>query len=170
MKFWVYLGLCFLLVPLQTTILGRANTMLVEPDVILVVVCLIGLLTDELEGALMGILLGFIQDLFSAGVAFPNLVTKGVLGILAGLIGRQIVQVSSLVVSMTVILLSSLSGLAFLYLARGHALWDAFLAVPTLLLPQAFLDAILAVGVFWGLRQVAARYYSFQPSVLREDR
>ena len=170
MKFWVYLGLCFLLVPLQTTILGRANMMLVEPDVVLVAVCLIGLLTDELEGAWMGILLGFIQDLFSAGVAFPNLVTKGVLGILAGLIGRQIVQVSSLVVSMTVILLSSLSGLAFLYLARGHALWDAVLAVPTLLLPQALLDAILAIGVFWGVRQVAARYYTFQPSVLREDR
>ena len=122
MKFWVYLGLCFLLVPLQTTVLGRASTTLVEPDLILVAVCLIGLLTNELEGALMGILLGFIQDLFSAGVAFPNLVTKGLLGILAGLIGRQVVQVSSTVVAMAVVLLSSLSGLAFLYLARGHAL------------------------------------------------
>ena len=68
-----------------------------------------------------------------------------------------------------VVLLSALSGLAFLYLARGHALWDAVLAVPTLLLPQALLDAILAVAVFWGVRQVAARYYSFHPSVLRED-
>jgi len=170
MKFWVYLGLCFLLVPLQTTVLGRASTTVVEPDVILVAACLIGLLTDELEGALMGILLGFIQDLFSAGVAFPNLVTKGLLGILAGLIGRQVVQVSSTVVAMAVVLLSSLSGLAFLYLARGHAFWDAFLAVPTLLLPQAVLDAILAVAVFWGVRQVAARYYSFSSSVLREDR
>lgn len=169
MKFWVYLCLCFLLVPLQTTALGRTGTTLVEPDVILVAVCLIGLLTDELEGALMGVLLGFIQDLFSAGVAFPNLVTKGLLGIAAGLIGQQVVQVSSIVVALTVVLLSSLSGLAFLYLARGHALWEAFLAVPTLLLPQALLDAILAVAVFWGVQRIAVRYYSPRSSVFRED-
>ncbi|MEX5213090.1 MAG: hypothetical protein NW703_02890 [Nitrospiraceae bacterium] len=169
MKFWVYLGLCLLLVPLQTTALGRTGTTLVEPDVILVAVCLIGLLTDELEGALMGVLLGFIQDLFSAGVAFPNLVTKGLLGIAAGLIGQQVVQVSSIVVALTVVLLSSLSGLAFLYLARGHALWEAFLAVPTLLLPQALLDAILAVAVFWGVQRIAVRYYSPRSSVFRED-
>lgn len=169
MKFWVYLCLCFLLVPLQTTALGRTGTTLVEPDVILVAVCLIGLLTDELEGALMGVLLGFIQDLFSAGVAFPNLVTKGLLGIVAGLIGQQVVQVSSIVVALAVVLLSSLSGLAFLYLARGHALGDAFLAVPTLLLPQALLDAILAVAVFWGVRRIAARYYPLRSSVFRED-
>ncbi len=149
MKAWTYVALVLFAVPLQTTVLGSVSLRNVEPDLVLVAVVVIGLLAGELEGALMGVLLGFVQDLFSAGVAFPNLITKGALGIAAGLIGHQVVQVTPLVVWGSGLVLSTGSGLAFLYLARGRALWEAILAVPTLLLPQAILDAILAAAVFW---------------------
>lgn len=155
MKSWVYVGLVLLAVPLQTTVLGYLSVRNVEPDLVLVAVVLIGLLAGEIEGALMGVLLGFMQDLFSAGVAFPNLITKGAMGIAAGLIGRQVVQVTPLVAWVSGVVLSVGSGLAFLYLARGRALWEAILAVPMLLLPQAILDGVLAAGVFWAMTALA---------------
>ncbi len=166
MKGWVYAALITFAVPLQTTVLSHVSIRHVEPDIVLVAVVLIGLLTDELEGALMGVLLGFAQDLFSAGVAFPNLITKGALGIAAGLFGRQVVQVTPLVVGISGLLLSTGSGLAFLYLARGY-FWEAVLAVPTLLLPQAVLDAVLALGVFWVMTTVLPIFGAPQVVVTR---
>lgn len=166
MKGWVYTALIFFAVPLQTTVLSHVSIRHVEPDIVLVAVVLIGLLTDELEGALMGVVLGFAQDLFSAGMAFPNLITKGALGIAAGLIGRQVVQVTPLVVGISGLLLSTGSGLAFLYLARGY-FWEAVLAVPTLLLPQAVLDAVLALGVFWVMTTVLPIFGAPQVAVTR---
>ncbi len=154
MKTWVYVALVLFAVPLQTTVLGHFSFRHVEPDIVLVAVVLIGLLAGEVEGALMGILLGFVQDLFSAGSAFPNLITKAVAGIAAGLIGRQVVQVTPLVVWVSGLLLSTGSGMAFLYLARGRSVLDALVTVPTLLLPQALLDGVLAAAVFWVMTSV----------------
>ena len=151
MKSWLYAALILFAVPLQTTVLGNLSLRNVEPDLVLVAVVLIGFLCGELEGALMGVAMGFVQDLFSAGVAFPNLITKGMMGIVAGLIGQQVVRITPLVVLVSGVLLSTGSGMAFLYLARGRAIWDAILAVPTLVLPQAILDGVLAAGGFWGI-------------------
>ncbi|MFO0774383.1 MAG: rod shape-determining protein MreD [Nitrospiraceae bacterium] len=170
MKTWLYLGLVVFAVPLQTTVLGHFSFQRVEPDLVLIAVVLIGLLTGELEGALMGLVLGFVQDLFSAGVAFPNLITKGVLGIAAGLIGRQVVQVTTLVVAVSGLVLSTVSGLAFLYLARGHSPLDALMTVPTLLLPQALLDAALAALVFWLLTSVLPLFTGVAVPVTRMNR
>ncbi len=170
MKSWLYLALVVFAVPLQTTVLGHASIRHVEPDLVLIAVVLIGLLAGELEGALMGLLLGFVQDLFSAGGAFPNLITKGVVGIAAGLIGRQVVQVTSVVVWVSGLLLSTVSGLAFLYLARGRSPLDALLTVPTLLLPQALMDAVLAALVFWLVTSVMPLFTGVAVPVTRLNR
>ncbi|GKS57396.1 hypothetical protein YTPLAS18_09230 [Nitrospira sp.] len=154
MKSWLYAALILFAVPLQTTVLANLSLRNVEPDLVLVAVVLIGLLGGGLEGALMGVAMGFVQDLFSAGIAFPNLVTKGAMGIAAGLIGQQVVRVTPLVVLVSGLFLSAGSGMAFLSLARGRALWDAVLAVPTLVLPQAILDGMLAAAAFWAMTTV----------------
>lgn len=170
MKGWVYAALIVFAVPLQTTVLSHVSLRSVEPDLVLIAVVLIGLLAGELEGVLIGLLLGFVQDLFSAGAAFPNLITKSVVGFAAGLIGRQVVQVTTLVVAVSGLLLSTASGLAFLYLARGRSPLDALLTVPTLLLPQALMDAALAALVFWLMTSILPLFTGVAVPVTRLNR
>lgn len=170
MKGWVYAALIVFAVPVQTTVLSHVSLRSVEPDLVMIAVVLIGLLAGELEGVLIGLLLGFVQDLFSAGVAFPNLITKSLVGLIAGLVGRQVVQVTTFVVCMSGLLLSTASGIAFLYLARGRSPLDALLTVPTLLLPQSVMDGVLAALVFWLMTAVLPLFTGVTVPVTRMNR
>jgi rod shape-determining protein MreD len=150
MKPWVYLGLIIGLVPVQTTILRHASIGGIRPDLCLIATCLIGILAGELEGTLLGLGLGFTADLFSAGASGLNMLTKGAIGLLAGIAGRHLAHQTPLAVVLVVFVLSAASGLAFLFAGwPGLSAADAFLAVRTILLPQALLDAALASGLFW---------------------
>ena len=98
----------------------------------------------------MGLALGFVQDLFSAGGLGLNLLTKGLIGLLAGLIGRHLANTTPLAVF--ALLLS-----ASLFPSLGLALWgwsgeglaDAVMVVQSILLPQAAYDAASGVAIYW---------------------
>jgi len=149
-KQMLYAGLVFGLVPVQTTVLHYASIGGMRPDLCLVTACLVGFLAGEFEGMMLGLALGFMQDLFSAGELWLNMVTKGSIGLLAGLAGRYLANATPVAMLATMLGLSILSGTVFLVSVRtGQGLADAFLAVRSVMLPQAVLDAAVGVGVYW---------------------
>ena len=77
MRLLLYAVLVLTVVPIQTTLLNHVNILDVRPDLGLIVVCLVGFFGGELDGLLLGIILGWSQDLLSAGELWVNVVSKG---------------------------------------------------------------------------------------------
>ncbi|MGH7204942.1 MAG: rod shape-determining protein MreD [Nitrospiraceae bacterium] len=149
MKQVLYLTLVFGLVPIQTTVLAHASVGGIRPDLCLVAASLVGLFTGELEGLLLGLAMGFVQDLFSAGELWLNLVTKGSVGFLAGVAGRYVANATTITALAAILGLSFLSGTVFLFTVGPGGLRDASFAVRAVLLPQAMWDAALGAGLYW---------------------
>jgi cell shape-determining protein MreD len=146
----LYAGLVFGLVPFQSTILSYGSLGGVRPDLCLVATCLVGFLAGEMEGMMLGLALGFVQDLFSASDLCLNLVTKAMIGLLAGVAARHLASATPLAVLGTILAVSALSGVIFLAAVRGAGgpaeMGMAFL---TIVLPQALFDAGIGAGVYW---------------------
>lgn len=150
MKQTLYAALVLAVVPIQTTILHIIGLGGVRPDLCLIVTCLAGFLAGELEGVFLGLALGFVQDLFSAGGGWLNMASKGAIGFLAGLAARHLTHASPKAILATLFGLSCLSGLIFLVGLRvGEGLADELRMVRAVLLPQAVLDAALGTGLYW---------------------
>jgi hypothetical protein len=109
-KFFIYLILVLLLVPLQTTLLPHLSVWNVKPDLGLVAAALVGLFAGELEGLLVGLAIGWVLSLFSAGELWLSLLTNGGVGLLAGFLGRQVSQMTSVSLGLGLFLVSLTSG------------------------------------------------------------
>jgi hypothetical protein len=98
----------------------------------------------------MGVLLGCVQDLFSAGSLWVNLITKGLIGILAGLLGRHLANATPVTVCAFLFVLSVLSGSMTAVWIRAE---DNLTVVPhiiqSVVLPQALFDATLGAVIYW---------------------
>ena len=70
-----------------------------------------GLFAGELEGLLVGLAIGWVLNLFSAGELWLSLLTNGGVGLLAGFLGRQVSQVTSISLGVGLLLVSLASGL-----------------------------------------------------------
>src|SRR5207249_1345312 len=92
MKVLGYAWLILLLVPLQVVLVDRISLFGIRPDLPLVAVCLIGLYHGEIDALLAGIAIGFAQDLFCGGVHWGNLCLKPMLGLIAGLASRNVLN------------------------------------------------------------------------------
>ncbi len=150
MKPLLYALLLVGLVPLQATWLQYVAVAGVRPDLCLIAVSLTGLLAGEVEGMLLGLALGFVQDLFSAGEPGLNLITKGAIGLLAGLAGKRLGSSRLGSVLIVMLFLSLLSGLMFLSVSRAdHGLGEMFHAIGSVLLPQTAFDLTVAAALFW---------------------
>ena len=74
-------------------------------------VCLIGLIGGELDGLLVGLMLGWAMSLFSAQDLISGVVLKGMAGFVAGLAGRQMVYLSPIILVMGLLVASCVAGL-----------------------------------------------------------
>jgi len=151
MKPLVYLGLAVGLIPIQTTVLDHLSVAGVRPDVCLIAVSLIGFFGGLADGVLMGALLGFEQDLFSAGDAWVSVTTKVVIGLSGGLVGRYVSRVTPVTVTPMLLGLSLCSGMAFMFAGAGGQ--GTLAAVRSVLLPQALLDSVIGVAAYWVLAE-----------------
>jgi rod shape-determining protein MreD len=167
----LYVALVCGVVPMQVTLLQSAGLGGIRPDLCLIAACLIGILEGELEGLLVGLALGYVQDLFSAGEMWVNLLTKGLVGCLAGLAGSRLTQATPVSILGLLGGLSLLSGVILLIAVRtGEGLADQFYAVWSLLLPEAAFNAALGMAAYWLLAGLARREGGFQkvpPGFLR---
>ena len=147
MKMAAYAALVLLVIPVQIVLLDRISIAGIRPDLALVVVCLIGLYRSEVEAVLAGLALGFAQDLFSGGALWGNLCLKPILGLLAGLASRNLVNLTWAFVLVLMLGLSLLSG-TVMYLLKSFTGPGAnfFLAARGIILPQACYDAVLGLA------------------------
>jgi len=149
MKVLVYTTLVLLLVPLHTTLLPHMSVWGIKPDVGLVVAALIGLVMGELEGLVVGLAIGWVLNMYSAGDLWLSLVTKGGAGLLAGLLGRQVAQVTPLVLCMGLLILSFGEGIMAVSTMRVATVPQTLWMVQSIIVPQACFDAALGTGLFW---------------------
>jgi rod shape-determining protein MreD len=150
MRLALYLGLVLGVVPAQATLLGYVSFTGVRPDLCLVAVCLVGFVTGELEGLLIGMALGFVQDLFSAGDLWLNVMTKGAIGLLAGLAGKQVTNATPMTLLVSLVGLSALSGFIFLFSVRaGDGLVEHLLTMQSVLVPETIFNAAVGAGIYW---------------------
>lgn len=96
MKFWVYAFILVFVVPLQASLLRPLTIFGISPDIALSVVYITGLLTGAREGAFFGIALGLIQDIHSGGILGLTGFTRGLIGLMAGILGRHVLNVASM--------------------------------------------------------------------------
>lgn len=151
MKLLVYAGLALGLVPVQSTVLDHLSVAGVRPDLCLIAVSLIGFFCGVADGVLMGALLGFEQDLFSAGDAWVSVITKAAIGLSGGLVARYVAHVTPVTVAPMMLGLSVCSGMAFLFAGAGGPGGET--AAQSILAPQALLDGVIGVAAFWVLSE-----------------
>jgi hypothetical protein len=153
MKFLFYLILVLLLVPLQTTLLPHLSVWSIKPDLGLVAAALVGIFAGELEGLVVGLAIGWVLNLFSAGELWLSLLTNGGVGILAGFLGRQLTLVTSISLGVGLLLVSLASGLfaavSFAHLDMSQVWW----MIESIVLPQACFDGVVGAGLYWLLSQ-----------------
>jgi hypothetical protein len=152
-KFVIYLILVLLLVPLQTTLLPHLSVWNVKPDLGLVASVLVGLFAGELEGLLVGLAIGWVLSLFSAGELWLSLLTNGGAGLLAGFLGRQVSQMTSVSLGLGLLLMSLVSGafaaLNFQHFDGSQMWW----MIESIVFPQACYDGIVGGALYWILSQ-----------------
>ena len=165
---FLYGALFLLLLPIQTTLLENISVMGVKPDLCLVATCLTGFLGGRVRGLWIGLGLGFIQDMFSAGGIGVNMMTKGLVGVASGTTSKFLSDTSPPAIFLPMLFLSIFAGLMSLISARPQV--DGLLLIHdfrSILIPQALLDAITAFGVNWVIAKYVPRLSMFAPSSLR---
>lgn len=149
MKILVYGCIIAAVVAAHTTLLSYISVWGVTPDVGLVAVCFIGLLAGELEGLVVGLLLGWVMSLFSATDLAASMVAKGTVGFLAGLAGRQMAQVTPVVLVSGLVVASTLSSLLTIWSLKPNDQQDIWWMIRTILVPQACFDAVVGGFCYW---------------------
>lgn len=153
MKFLLYLILVLLLVPVQTTLLPHLSVWNIKPDLGLVAAAFVGLFAGEMEGLLVGLAIGWVLNLFSAGELGLSLLTNGGVGLLAGFLGRQVSQVTSISVGVGLLAVSLASGLLAAATFKTLDLSQVWWMVESIVLPQACFDGLVGAGLYWLLSQ-----------------
>lgn len=152
MKTGLFVGLILLLVPLQATLLGSVSPFGIRPDLCLIAAFLAGILTGQVQGLILGFFLGFVQDLFSASDLWLNTITKSGVGFLSGLIARNLANTAAHSAFLLMAVFSLFSGVVFLVSSRvGLDLGEILQGLPTILLPQALFDGLLALCFYWAI-------------------
>jgi hypothetical protein len=152
-KIAAYAGLVLLLVPVQTTLLPHVAIWDIKPDLGLVTAALIGVLVSELDGLLVGLAIGWILSLYSAGDLWLNLVTTAGAGLFAGLLAKQVAEITPTIVSIGLFVLSLVGGVLAAFSMKHATMTDTWWMVQFVVLPQACFDAAVGAALFWVLEQ-----------------
>ena len=149
MKALLYAALIAGLVPIQAVMVPHLSVWGVKPDMGLIVVCLIGLFAGELEGLLVGLALGWVMSLFSAEDLTTSIVLKGGVGYVAGLAGKQVAHLTPVVLVMGLLATSCLAGIFAAFSLKLHEEQGLWLAIRTVVLPQACFNAVVGGALYW---------------------
>ncbi len=95
MKPGVYFIILLCIIPVQASLFGPISFFGIKPDLPLALLYIIGLLTGPTEGAVAGICIGLVQGIGSAGLIGLDAITRGLFGLCAGLLGRQVLDIAS---------------------------------------------------------------------------
>lgn len=149
MKVLWYVLLIAVLVPIQSILLPHLSVWNVKPDLALIAACLVGFLVGEIEGLVFGLAVGWAISLFSAEDLGYSMVTKGSVGLLSGLAGRQIAHMTLALLVLALLAASAGAGLAAAMTLRLSEHQDVWWALRTIVLPQACFDAAVGGLLYW---------------------
>lgn len=147
--------LCLGTVVAQATLSTWLSVNNIYPDLCLILACIVGFLTSEYKGLMIGLTIGLFQDLLAPGGIGLNMILKGLAGCLAGVTTHTVSTVTTGAVVIVTLILSLGCGLASLIVAYT-ALdgTDVFHAISLTLFPQALYNSLLAAGIFWFTHKV----------------
>lgn len=157
MKPRYYALLFLLLVPLQSHAFDLISIGGIKPDLALALVFMIGLLTGPVEAALAGIGIGLLQDIASASLLGLSGLSRGAVGLAAGLLGTKVLNVSSPAVVLFLAGFSLLEGILFtLYWQMTSGATPVLQLIFAHFLPQAVYTGVLGFVLlrFIGRRDV----------------
>ena len=152
-KFLRYAALVVLLVPVQTTLLPHVAIWDIKPDLGLVMAALIGVLAGELDGLVVGLAIGWVLSLYSAGDLWLNLLTTGGAGLLAGLLAKQVAEITPTILGVGLLLLSLIAGVVAVVSMKHANVSETWWMMQFIVLPQACFDAAVGAGLLWLLEQ-----------------
>jgi rod shape-determining protein MreD len=95
MKPRVYLIILLVLTPLQASLFSPLSLGGITPDLGLAVLYCIGLLSGPVEAAFAGIAMGLLQDVGSASLIGFSGLTRGIVGLSIGFLGRRVLDIQS---------------------------------------------------------------------------
>jgi len=147
--------LCFGVVLTQATFSTVLSVKGIYPDLCFILACMIGFLSGEYKGLMIGLTVGLFQDLLAPGGIGLNMILKGLAGALAGITTHTISTVTGPAVLLVTLALSLGCGLASLVVA--YPVVDAlilFYAFSSVLLPQGLYNSVLAFGAFWLINKI----------------
>jgi hypothetical protein len=141
-----YLLVLALLIPVQASLFNPLSIAGIKPDLGLALLYIIGLLTGPAEAALAGMSIGLVQDIGSASFLGLTGITRGLVGLAAGLLGRRVLDIGSPSNSIFLAAFSLLEGLClvlFMQVYSGSV--PVFGILASRLLPQSLYTGILGI-------------------------
>ncbi len=155
MKPYVYALILVLIIPLQSTLLNTFSVFGIKPDLALVVLFIIGMSTSPVEAALAGMSIGLVQDIGSASLFGFSGLTRGLVGLGAGLLGSRVLDISNPVIVLFLAVFSLAEGiLIMLFLQVNYGAVPMVTMITGRLVPQAIYTSVLG---FFLLRLVNRR-------------
>ncbi len=146
MKPYVYTLILVLIIPFQSTLLNPLSVYGIKPDLALAVLFIIGLLTGPVEAALAGMSIGLIQDIGSASLLGFSGLTRGLVGLGAGLLGSRVLDISNPVIVLFLAVFSLIEGLLIsVFLQATYGAVPFVTMVTGRLIPQAIYTSLLCV-------------------------
>ncbi len=146
MKPRVYVIIFLLIIPFQASLFNQLPFGVIRPDVGMAILFIIGLLTSPVESALAGMGMGLLQDINSASLIGFSGLTRGLVGLAAGLLGSKVLDISSPAVVVFLAAFSLAEGvLISLFLQVTYGAVPFFSILTGRLLPQAFSTGMLGL-------------------------
>ncbi|MBA3613451.1 MAG: rod shape-determining protein MreD [Nitrospirales bacterium] len=150
MTIFLNIVLCFGVVLAQAILSTILSVKGIYPDLCFILACMIGFLSGEYKGLMIGLTVGLLQDLLTPGGIGLNMIIKALAGGLAGITTHTFSTVTSAAVLLVTFALSLGCGLASLVVA--YPVVDAPILLHALssgLLPQGLYNSLLTLGMFW---------------------
>lgn len=144
MKPYVYFIILVLIIPFQASLLSPLSIVGIKPDLALAVLYIIGLLTGPIEAALAGMGIGLLQDIGSASLFGFSGLTRGLVGLGAGLLGSRVLDISNPMIVLFLGIFSLGEGLLIsLFLQTTYGDVPFFTMIAGRLVPQAIYTSAL---------------------------
>jgi cell shape-determining protein MreD len=154
MKSVAYLILLVLLIPIQTGVLEPLANIGIRPDLGMVFLYAIGLLTGPVEGALAGMALGLLQDISGVGIVGLSGLSRGAAGFVAGLLGSRVLDIGS---PSNIVFLAAFTAAESLFIALFFELSYGSMPVWSLLFRRMLPGALFTALAGYAVLQVVSR-------------
>ncbi|WP_010251445.1 rod shape-determining protein MreD [Acetivibrio cellulolyticus] len=167
-KIIAYTILIFLTVLIQSTLGSSMSVYGVKPNIILVVIVIVGLLRNNIEGAIVGFFCGLLQDSVSGMVIGFYTLLGLYLGLVIGSINKKLYRENILIA----VFFTFLSTIVYEYLVY---FLNTFLRRPlgfiypmqNVILPEAIYNSVISIFVFIIVVKLHRRFEEFDKSSRR---